>query len=250
MITPEERKNLFREAEEIRREFLALDGDGPETIKRKLELRVVYEEIDRRLGVKKESEKSGRYARDRIATASTKARIQDARKGETSRIKMGASLVRPGSFSIAGLPRTISTKSLNEWAKQQIDHGVPRQDLEDFLRDLGNDEYTDRERDCIWKLEDKFMDLMVKRNLRALSHEREGKLGQAIKLYASNIADRFGGSGPYERLRILYTKQKDYANAIRACEAYLALPGAGRVSDKVCRFREHIEKLLVRQGKK
>ena len=46
--------------------------------------------------------------------------------------------------------------------------------------------------------------------------ERTGKSRDlAIKLYEKNITENFDGSHPYNRLAIIYRKQKDYQNEIR-----------------------------------
>jgi len=46
----------------------------------------------------------------------------------------------------------------------------------------------------------------------------------ALAQYEALISQQFFGSLPYDRLRIIYTRQKDYAAALRVCQAYLALP--------------------------
>jgi hypothetical protein len=56
------------------------------------------------------------------------------------------------------------------------------------------------------------------RNRDAQSFEGAGKITEAIELYEMNISDGFTGAFPYDRLRVLYTQGKDYANAIRICE--------------------------------
>jgi hypothetical protein len=47
---------------------------------------------------------------------------------------------------------------------------------------------------------------------------------------------------PYEWLRIIYTKRGQYSEAIRACQAFLALPGIGK-SEK---FVKHVSKLKAK----
>jgi len=64
---------------------------------------------------------------------------------------------------------------------------------------------------------------MAQRNARGEQLERSGALNNAITLYEQNVADWFDGSFPYERLRIIYTKQRRYDEAIRVCEAYNAM---------------------------
>ncbi|MEM7348190.1 MAG: hypothetical protein AAF485_28505, partial [Chloroflexota bacterium] len=53
----------------------------------------------------------------------------------------------------------------------------------------------------------------------------------------ANITDKFIGKHPYNRLRIIYTKRKDYHNAIRVCQAFKSL------SKNNTLFDNHIAKL-------
>lgn len=61
----------------------------------------------------------------------------------------------------------------------------------------------------------------VDRNLKGIALEKEGKVDAAIALYEANIVAQFDGSHPYERLRIIYAKRKDWDDAIRVCRAYI-----------------------------
>lgn len=62
-------------------------------------------------------------------------------------------------------------------------------------------------------------DIMVNRNLQGIKYEKSGSDEEAIQLYEQNIADRFDGTHPYERLRVIYTSKKRYIDAIRVCQA-------------------------------
>lgn len=68
---------------------------------------------------------------------------------------------------------------------------------------------------------DKIDDKMVKRNLRGIELEKKGKVDQAVKLYEQNVAEWFPGNHPYNRLRIIYTKRKQYDDAIRVCQRFV-----------------------------
>jgi len=57
----------------------------------------------------------------------------------------------------------------------------------------------------------------------AFNYEKEGNLEEAIKIYWQLINSGFDGSNPYERLRIIYAKQKNWVGAIKACQAYIDL---------------------------
>lgn len=49
--------------------------------------------------------------------------------------------------------------------------------------------------------------------------EADGNLPEAIKWYELCVAEQVSLTAPYKRLRIIYTKRKDYDHALRICEA-------------------------------
>lgn len=55
----------------------------------------------------------------------------------------------------------------------------------------------------------------------AQNFEKYNEVQEAIALYEKNINDGFLASLPYERLRIIYEKQKSFQNAIRVCNRYI-----------------------------
>lgn len=65
-------------------------------------------------------------------------------------------------------------------------------------------------------------DRCVERNLKGQELERQGHVAKAVVLYETNIADRFDGSHPYDRLRRIYFGNGEYANVSRVCRAYIA----------------------------
>jgi tetratricopeptide (TPR) repeat protein len=146
-------------------------------------------------------------------------------------------------------------RQLLQWAEDRMSHGVPRQDICDYLLSLGSDvmeivHSRPRKADRMLaqdraysEAERELSGVMLARNLEAKELERNGKLSEAIELYEANLADRFSGSHPYARLRILYCKKKDYAAAIRVCYAAMANLKQG---DKAEPFREWIGKLEQR----
>ena len=58
---------------------------------------------------------------------------------------------------------------------------------------------------------------------QAQKFEKANEIQSAIALYEQNINDGFLASLPYERLRIIYEKQKNYRNAIRVCKRYIEI---------------------------
>jgi hypothetical protein len=53
--------------------------------------------------------------------------------------------------------------------------------------------------------------------------EKSGEVPNAVALYEYCIENGFLGSSPYERLRTIYTKQKNYPEAVRVCKRYIEI---------------------------
>lgn len=62
------------------------------------------------------------------------------------------------------------------------------------------------------------MDIQLKRNLDGIKLEKEGNIDEAIKLYEQNIMENFDGNHPYDRLAIIYRKNKKIKDEIRVLE--------------------------------
>lgn len=58
----------------------------------------------------------------------------------------------------------------------------------------------------------------LERNLRGKEFEKLGKINEATELYEKNIEENFEGNYPYDRLVIIYRKNKDFRNEIRVLE--------------------------------
>ena len=56
---------------------------------------------------------------------------------------------------------------------------------------------------------------LIDNNINGERLEKLGKLNEAIALYEYNISQRFDGNFPYDRLAIIYRKQKKYDEEIR-----------------------------------
>jgi len=67
------------------------------------------------------------------------------------------------------------------------------------------------------------LDVTVDRNLNGKTLETQGKIDKAIALYEENVSDLFEGDFPYDRLRIIYTKRNQFAEAIRVCRAFVEI---------------------------
>lgn len=61
-------------------------------------------------------------------------------------------------------------------------------------------------------------DKQVERNLRGIQLEKEDKIEEAIELYEENIKENFDGNHPYDRLAVIYRKQRRIEDEIRVLE--------------------------------
>jgi tetratricopeptide (TPR) repeat protein len=100
-----------------------------------------------------------------------------------------------------------------------------------------------------WAAQEKLMqqaqrieDIVVSRNLKGIEHEKAGRVAKAVELYEANVADRFDGSHPYDRLRVIDTRDGKFEDAIRICEAYIQF-GQERDVDGKAKYRKTIENL-------
>lgn len=55
----------------------------------------------------------------------------------------------------------------------------------------------------------------------ALQYEKKGEIKKAIQIYWELIKSNKMGRRPYDRLRILYAKQKNWDNAIKICHKFI-----------------------------
>lgn len=86
-------------------------------------------------------------------------------------------------------------------------------------------------------------------NLKALELEKQGDVDTAITLYEKNVSHRFDGNCPYDRLAIIYRKEKDYDNEIRVLETAIDVfthdvpASRSDRSIKLTRFKERLTKV-------
>lgn len=59
-------------------------------------------------------------------------------------------------------------------------------------------------------------------NKQGMAYEAQGDILTAIKYFEDSIAAGFCGSHPYQRLAVLYRKQKKFSDEIRICDAAIA----------------------------
>ncbi len=92
----------------------------------------------------------------------------------------------------------------------------------------------------------KAAEVLMQRNAVATHEEKAGHLPDALRLYEACIADAFQGTHPYNRLRIIYTREKQLDDAIRVCATYLDLPDREHGQNKA-HFLHHQNKLKARK---
>lgn len=87
------------------------------------------------------------------------------------------------------------------------------------------------------------------RNLKGIEYEKSGNIEKAIEMYELNVKDNFDGNHPYDRLAILYHKQKKYddekrvlEHAIYVFENIVHYSRADRIP-KLEKFKARLEKL-------
>lgn len=142
------------------------------------------------------------------------------------------------------LRRPATKPALLAWVTEQLQEGMPQWPVYLRLAKMQSESIDGREMEAISKVMDSIEDTLVDRNLKGTQLEKNGQEDKAIALYEANISDRFDGSHPYNRLRILYKNRGDYANAIRVCEAYINNGGSDK---KLCEsFRAEIAKFQAK----
>ena len=148
-------------------------------------------------------------------------------------------------------PAKMTEKNLRQWSNDQIAHGVPRQTIWNYLLNWENRKLSFEEKEASMKVASQLLDVMVDRNLNGKTLETKGKVDKAIALYEENVLDLFDGNYPYDRLRVIYTKRNQLAEAIRVCKTFtrivdkLMKEGSERsdLNPKRDKFMSWIEKL-------
>jgi tetratricopeptide (TPR) repeat protein len=143
-------------------------------------------------------------------------------------------------------PKKKSKAQILNWAQEQMEKGISRQDICTQLLNIDRSKMSVEEMQAYSEAEHDLFGVMVNRNLLGESLEKEGRTDEAINLYEQNVMDKFIGTHPYERLRIVYTKRKDFENAIRICQAYIKLPHQN--NGKKTKFEDYLKKLLEKKG--
>lgn len=90
------------------------------------------------------------------------------------------------------------------------------------------------------------MIIQVDRNLKGIQLEKQGKVEQAIILYEENVKESFEGNHPYDRLAVIYRKNKLYneekrvlEKAIKVFEEYVSIKRLDR-NVKLGKFKNRL----------
>ena len=92
----------------------------------------------------------------------------------------------------------------------------------------------------------------IDRNLRGRDLEKQGNITDAIELYELNVAYGFEGDFPYDRLRVIYSKQRRYSDVIRVLEKAIDVfdrkvsPTSPDRLPKLEKFHTQLEKVKVK----
>lgn len=141
--------------------------------------------------------------------------------GLTSKDSNAVTSYRPDNEIVEKGPANVyppKTNSIAVWVRKQRSDGIP---LQDIWRDLMARGKNSPDIETCMREAGKIEDILVERNLKGTKKENTGDMQGAIRLYEANIKDRFDGSHPYERLRMIYSGSGRYSDAIRVCETYI-----------------------------
>ena len=103
-------------------------------------------------------------------------------------------------------------------------------------------------------LEKNAFNRQVDRNIMGKVFEKQGDVEIAINLYEQNIAEDFMGDFPYDRLRIIYHRQKCFTDEVRVLEKAIKVfeeqvsPERSDQSPKLERFRQQLKKAKSAQS--
>ena len=92
----------------------------------------------------------------------------------------------------------------------------------------------------------------IDRNLRGRDLEKQGNITDAIELYELNVAYGFEGDFPYDRLRVIYSKQRRYSDVIRVLEKAIDIfdrkvsPTRPDRLPKLEKFHKQLERVKVK----
>ena len=123
----------------------------------------------------------------------------------------------------------VSVAQLMVWAESQLAQGVPRQEICQSWLNQDRCSLTPEEREIYGQAERQLFAEMTARNQRGAELEKQGKIVEAIAEYETNVADRFLGAQPYQRLQSLYLSLGNYDKALRVSRLHISVLAAARL---------------------
>ena len=137
---------------------------------------------------------------------------------------------------------------LREWAELEMAAGKTRQDICALLLKGNSQIFALNELQARAALEKELFNVFVERNMEGSKLEKSGNVDGAMALYLANVNDGFVGTHPYERLRIIYAKRKDFEKAAVICERFVVLPDVTK--KKWAKYAEWAEKYRAKMAEK
>ena len=158
-------------------------------------------------------------------------------------------------------PNLRSRVSKIEVPKQDAWQGPLVRDIDTLLQAIDLNWEPEPDRDSNWaeweawygERERRFS-LMVDRNLLGQELERAADVPTAVGLYEANARDCFDGNFPYERLAVIYRREKRLDDEIRvlkrAIEVFSAYRGPrSDVQPKLAAFQRRLERAQALQAR-
>jgi len=151
----------------------------------------------------------------------------------------------------------IKEEYKNKWAREQSEQSEHPYEFWIDIVDMLFENRTIQKLDLFtplgnWTSNWTVFGFLVQIDNAGIKIEKEQGMEKAFAIFEVCIAENFPGTYPYDRLRIWYTKNKKYLDAMRVCRAYINIPDRphGQAKDG---FIHHLKKLgekLDRQNQK
>ena len=148
------------------------------------------------------------------------------------------------------------------WKKsiQNVKRGMAERGQELDKKDQLKKESTKKEKQIqldndLHKTQTKIEDELIDTNLKAVDLEKSGNIERAVKLYEFVIKHNFIGNGPYDRLSIIYRKNKDFKNEIRVLKKAIHVfenvvyKGRSDRLPKLEKFKTRLDKAILLKEK-
>lgn len=159
------------------------------------------------------------------------------------------------------LPNLRSRVSRIEAPTRDAWQGPLVRDVDTLLPPIDLDWEPEPDRDSNWtdweiwfRERERRFSLMVDRNLLGQEFERANNVPAAIALYEANARDGFDGNFPYDRLAVIYRREKRLDSEIRvlkrAIEVFSAYRGPrSDIQPKLAAFRTRLERAEALQAR-